>query len=271
MARVIAVANQKGGVGKTTSVINIGIGLVKEGKRVLLIDFDTQGSMTNALGIKASSLRNTVTQIMDLILDGKPMEHVKNYIEDKVVLQHEEGVEFIPSNTVLAGMESSLLDEQPGIRNYILKKVVEAYRDQYDYILIDCQPSLGILTLNAFCAADSVIVPVQAQYLALEGFGELLKTVRRVHKKLNPDLDIEGILMTMTNHRTNMYRRIAQTLQEEYGEQLTIYKETIPYTVRLGETAEQGVSIYRHDRRGKAAAAYQEVVKEVLDYGNERS
>lgn len=265
-AKKISIANQKGGVGKTTTAINVGIGLAKKGKKVLLVDFDTQGSLTKALGIKADILRHTICTAMDKVLEGDSPEQLRCYIEEFVMLHKEEGVDFIPSNSILAGMENTLLDEKPEVRNYILKEILDIYQEEYDYILIDCQPSLGILTLNAFCASDRVIVPVQAQFLALEGFEELIKTVRRVRKKLNPALDIEGVLLTMTQKHTNMTRQISEMLRDKYSRVLNIYGTAIPYTVRLGECAQKGISIFSHDKKSPAADAYMDIVREVMAY-----
>lgn len=267
MARVIAIANQKGGVGKTTTTINVGTGLVQQGKKVLLVDFDTQGSMTKALGIESDTLRNTISSVMDKLLEGDSLEQIKTYIDEYVLLSHEEGVDFVPANSILAGMENTLLDKSPSIRNYVLKNILSIYQQSYDYILIDCQPSLGILTLNAFCAADSVLVPVQSHFLAMEGFGELLKTIRRVKKRLNPNLDIEGVLLTMAQMQTNMCREIFADIQDKYGNVLHIYETIIPYTVRLAESAKKGVSIYKHQRKSKAAIAYENIVNEVVSNG----
>lgn len=266
-ANIISIANQKGGVGKTTTAINVGIGLVKEGKKVLLVDFDTQGSMTKALGMKADTLRHTICTVMDKYLEGDSEDQLKNYIEEFVKLHQEEGIDFIPSNSILAGMENTLLDEKPEIRNYVLKRLLSIYQEEYEYILIDCQPSLGILTLNAFCASNSVMVPVQAQFLALEGFEELIKTIRRVRKKLNPEIDIEGVLLTMIQKNTNMSRQISEMLRDKYSSTLNIYETTIPYTVRLGECTQKGVSIYTHAKKSPAACAYMDIVKEVMGNG----
>lgn len=263
-AKIISIANQKGGVGKTTTAINVGIGLIMQGKKVLLVDFDTQGSMTKALGVKADILRHTICTVIDKMLEGDSMEQLKCYIEEFVMLHQGEGIDFIPSNSILAGLENTLLDEEPSFRNFILKKILEIYREKYDYILIDCQPSLGVLTLNAFCASNSVLVPVQAQFLALEGFEELIKTVRRVHTRLNPSIDIEGVILTMTQKNTNMTKQMCEMIWNKYSSALNIYKTTIPYTVRLGECSQKGVSIFSYDKRSKAAIAYMDIVRDLI-------
>ncbi|MCD7825123.1 MAG: AAA family ATPase [Clostridiaceae bacterium] len=264
MAKVIALSNQKGGVGKTTTCINLGIGLVREGKKVLLIDLDPQGNLTDALGILSDSLSHTISDIMHRIYEREDIDQLLSYEEEHVKLHHDEGVDFIPANTELAGMESALLEVKPIERNFILKRYIDAVRADYDYILLDCQPSLGVLTINAFCSADSVIVPIQAQFLPLKGLQELFKTVERIRKRLNQHLMLEGILLTMVKPRTRMQSSIISLLRENYGKHLHIFKEAIPASVRVEETPAEAISIYAHDPAGKAAYAYRVLVEEVL-------
>ena len=250
MCKVIAVANMKGGVGKTTTAVNLGIGLAMQGKRVLLLDCDSQGSLTSSLGFrKPSVLETSIATIMAAVI-------AEEEVPDGI-LHHPEGVDLVPSNEGLKGIELALVNVMS--RELVLN---------YDYILIDCMPSLGLMTINALACADSVLIPVQAAKLALEGLQELLRTIAHIRKKINQRLKIEGILLTMVNPRTRYARETMEMLRDSYGENVHIFQEYIPYTVRLEETPAEGISIYRHDSRGKAAMAYQALTKEVLDHEN---
>ena len=238
MCKVIAIANQKGGVGKTTTTSSLGIGLAKQGKRVLVIDADAQGSLTASLGFTEP---------------------------DYGILKHEEGIDLMPGNIELSGLEVSLVNVMS--REIMLRSYVERLKDGYDYILIDCMPSLGMITINAFACADSILIPVQAAYLPVKGLEQLIKTIGKVKRQINPKLEIEGILLTMVDNRTNYARDITALLIETYGSRVRIFENSIPMSVRAAETSAEGISIYEHDPKGKVAGAYQSLTKEVLGNG----
>ena len=257
MSKVIICANQKGGVAKSTSVVNIGIGLARLGKKVLVIDNDPQGSLTEALGYpQPDKIEITLASIMEWVLNEEEFDL------DAGILHHEEGIDLMPANIELSGVETSLI----GIMSSetVLREYVEMIRDKYDYILIDCSPNLGQLTLNALVAADEVIIPVQAAYLPIKGLEQLLKTISRVKRKMNPSLNIMGILITMVDYRTVYANEITEILYQHYGNNIHIFEEVIPMSVRAAEAAAEGVSIYTHDPKGKVAKAYLELTKEVL-------
>ena len=257
MCKVIAIANQKGGVGKTTTTSNLGIGLAKQGKKVLLIDADAQGSLTASLGIQEpDGLEITLATIMANIIND---EEIK---PEYGILRHEEGVEFMPGNIELSGLETSLVNVMS--RETVLRTYIEQQKDRYDYILIDCMPSLGMITINAFACADSILIPVQAAYLPVKGLEQLIKTIGKVKRQINPKLEIEGILLTMVDNRTNYAKDISTLLIENYGSRVKIFKESIPMSVRAAEISAEGVSIYQHDPNGKVASAYQSLTEEVL-------
>ena len=230
MCRIISIVNMKGGVGKSTTAVNLGIGLAKQGKRVLLLDCDSQGSLTASLGFrKPSLLEPSIATVMASIIE-------EDEIQDPI-LHHREGVDLVPANETLKGVELALVNVMS--RELILKEYVSGLRLDYDYILLDCAPSLGLMTINALACA--------------------------VRRQINPDLTIEGVLITMVNPRTKYARETMEMLRNSYGDKIHIFRKFIPYTVRLEETPAEGVSIYRHDANGKAAAAYLELTKEVLD------
>lgn len=257
VCRIIAIANQKGGVGKTTTTSNLGIGLAKQGKRVLLIDADSQGSLTASLGFQEpDKLEITLATVMANIINDVEMKAGYG------VLQHEEGIELIPGNIELSGLEVSLVNTMS--RELVIRSYVESIKDNYDYILIDCMPSLGMITINAFACADSILIPVQAAYLPVKGLEQLIKTIGKVKRQINPRLEIEGILLTMVDSRTNYARDIAALLRESYGSKVRIFENSIPVSVRAAEISAEGVSIYQHDPKGKVAIAYQSLTEEVI-------
>ena len=260
MCKVIVIGNQKGGVGKTTTTSNLGIGLAKKGKKVLLIDADAQGSLTACLGVQEPDrLEITLATIMSNIINDE--EESPEY----GILKHEEGVDFMPGNIELSGLETSLVNVMS--RETVLRTYIEQQKDRYDYILIDCMPSLGMITINAFACADSILIPVQAAYLPVKGLEQLIKTIGKVKRQINLKLEIEGILLTMVDNRTNYAKDISTLLIENYGSRVKIFKESIPMSVRAAEISAEGVSIYQHDPHGKVASAYQSLTEEVL--GNE--
>ena len=259
MCKIIAIANQKGGVGKTTTTSNLGIGLAKMGKRVLLIDADAQGSLTASLGFREPDhLDITFATILANVINDEEME------DGYGILKHEEGIDLLPGNIELSGVEVSLVSVIS--RELVMRSYIDQVREKYDYILIDCMPSLGMMTINALSAADSVLIPVQPQYYAADGLMELLKVVKGIHQRFNPDLQIEGILFTMDSSHYNNSKRNKQAVRDAYGAEIIIFDQTIPRTEALAETASEGVSIFSYDAKGKGAYSYQALVQEVLNH-----
>lgn len=259
MCKVIAITNQKGGCAKTNVTVNLGIGLAREGKKVALIDNDAQGSLTASLGYEEpDEMDVTLANIMMNVINDEENDLEYGF------LHHEEGASFIPANIELAGLEISLINVIS--RETILRSYIDTIRDQYDYILIDCAPSLGMLTINALVAADAVIIPVPAAYLPAKGLVQLLKTISMVKRRLNRMLQIEGILITMADFRTNFAKDISAKLHETYDASIGIFKTFIPQSVRAAECGAEGISIYRYDPNGKATDAYRRLTLEVLSH-----
>ena len=260
MCKVIAVANQKGGVGKTTTSVNLGIGLTAEGNRVLLVDCDPQGSLTVSLGYKEpDQLENTLASLISEVIEDEDLQ-IK-----ETIIHHEEGVDLIPANIELSALEINMVNVMS--RELMMKCLIDQIRQDYDYIIIDCMPSLGMLTINALVCADSVLIPVQAAYLPVKGLQQLIKTISRVQRKLNPGLHIEGILLTMVDGRTNYAKDISRLVYDSYSDQVGVFKTIIPLSVRAAEISAEGSSIYQYDPKGKAASAYKSLTKEVANDG----
>lgn len=262
-ATIMAVVNQKGGTGKTTTCENLGIGLAMEGKKVLLVDTDAQASLTISLGYpRPDEITPTLSDMMEKIMREEPVQPGEG------ILHHAEGVDLMPANIALSGLEVSLVNTMS--RETIMKQYLDTVKCEYDYILLDCMPSLGMLTVNALAAADNVLIPVQAQYLSAKGLEQLLQTISKVRRQINPKLKIEGVLLTMVDGRTNYAKDISSLIRETYGSRLKVYKTDIPRSVRAEEISAEGKSIFKHDPKGKVADAYRVLAKEVLDHAEKR-
>ena len=262
-ANIIALSNQKSGTGKTTTCANLGIGLAQEGKRVLVVDNDPQASLTISLGwTQPDKLPVTLSTLMGRAIMDEPIR------AEEAILHHSEGMDVLPASIELSGMEVSLVNAIS--RESVLRQVLEELSLRYDHMLIDCMPSLGMLTINALAAANSVIIPVQAQYLPAKGLEQLLQTVAKVRRQLNPRLKIDGILLTMVDSRTNFNREISALLRETYGSKIRVFATDIPHSVRAAEISAEGKSIFAHDPHGKVAGAYRALTKEVMHIEKQR-
>ena len=256
--KTIAVCNQKGGVGKTTTTMNLGIGLAMQGKKVLLVDCDPQGDLTTCLGWqRVDEIPVTLATKMYEIISDEATDASSG------ILHHSEGVDLVPSNTDLEGLEMYLVTAMS--RENILKSYLNKVKSDYDYVLIDCRPSLGMLTLNALTAADSVVIPVQAQYLPARAMTQLLRTVSKVKAHTNPKLSIDGILLTLVDNRTNLAKSTTEAIYENFGSAVRIFKTKIPIAVKAAEVSSKGKSIYAYEANSKAALAYSAFTKEVLN------
>lgn len=250
MGYVIALANQKGGVGKTTTSVNLGACLTDLGKKVLLIDLDPQGNATSGLGIDKKTIDQSVYDVLINDVD----------LKDVILSSSHQGLDIVPTTIALSGAEVELTNLMA--RETRLKDAFGEARDQYDYILIDCPPSLGLLTINAFTAADSILIPVQSEYYAMEGLSQLLNTIKLVRKHFNPNLKIEGVLLTMYDKRTNLGQQVNAEVKKFFGS--SVFETIIPRNVRLSEAPSHGEAIVDYDKRSKGAHVYQQLAKEVL-------
>lgn len=253
MGRIIAITNQKGGVGKTTTAINLSACLAEAGQRVLAVDFDPQGNTTSGLGLEKGNIDDTVYEL--LMGECEVAQCIKPSIQERL--------DVMPSDVDLAGAEIELLDIKD--KESILKKNLELVKDNYDFVIIDCPPSLNLLTINALTAANTVLVPIQCEYYALEGLSQLLSTIKIVQKNLNPKLEMEGILMTMFDNRTNLANQVVADVKENFKEK--VFKTIIPRNVRLSEAPSFGMSIIDYDIKSKGAETYLALAKEVIKHG----
>ncbi len=251
MGRIIAIANQKGGVGKTTTSINLAAALAEKGQRVLVVDTDPQGNTTSGFGLNKNLLEHTIYEL--LISDSE----IEKCIQKDIV----DGVDIIPSNVNLAAAEIELIDVEK--KEYILKNEIAKVREKYDYVIIDCPPSLSMLTINAMTTADTVLVPIQCEYYALEGLSQLIHTVNLVRDRLNPDLEMEGVVFTMFDSRTNLSLQVVENVKEHIKE--NIYKTIIPRNIRLAEAPSYGLPINLYDSKSSGAEAYRLLADEVIN------
>lgn len=258
MGKIIAIVNQKGGVGKTTTCVNLGIGLADKGKKVLLIDADPQGSLTASLGFREpDAIDITLSTVMGNIINDIPV------LSDEGILRYSDNLDLLPANIELSGLEISIINVMR--RDMVMNEYLEIVKDLYDYILIDCMPALGMITINALACADSILIPVQAAYLPIKGLQQLIQTIGKVRKQINPGLKIEGILVTMMDARTNFAKDIVKLLHESYGEKVKIFADSIPMSVKVAESSAEGLGICVYDPKGKVAKAYESLTMEVLN------
>ena len=261
--KVIAITNQKGGVGKTTTTFNLGVALAKQGKRVLVVDVDPQSNLTTYAGwYDENELKYTLTDLMEQSMNDEEIKTKES------ILHHSENVDLIPSNLSLSALENSLTYAMS--REYTLRNCLSSIKDDYDYILLDCQPSLGMLTINALASANSVIIPVQSEYFALRGMTDLFKIINKVRRQINPTLKIEGALLTLVDSRANLPKEIATQLKDNYGSMLKLFNTQIPRAVKTAESTSSGGSVFSYDKSGTVAEAYSSFAKEVLDDGKRR-
>ena len=259
----IALANQKGGVGKTTTAASLAIGLSRQGKKVLLVDADAQGNLTQLLGWEQpDELNPTLATVMGKIITDQPI------VLHDGILHHKDGVDLMPANIELSVTEVSLVNTMS--RETVLRQYLSTVQKDYDYAIVDCMPSLGMLTINALAAADSVVIPTQPHYLSAKGLELLLRSVSKVRRQINPHLRIDGILMTMVMPRTNISKEVTALVRSAYGQNIKVFDAQIPHSIRAVEATAEGKSIFAYDKGGKVAAAYEQFGKEVAHIGEKQ-
>lgn len=258
--KVIAITNQKGGVGKTTTTFNLGVALAKQGKKVLVVDVDPQSNLTTYAGwYNEDELKYTLSDLMEQSMNDEEIKIKES------ILHHKENIDLIPSSLNLSALENALAYAMS--REYTLRNCLFVVKDDYDYILLDCQPSLGMLTINALASADSVLIPVQCEYFALRGMTDLFKIINKVRRQINPTLKIDGALLTLVDKRTNLSKEIQNQIKDNYGSILKLYDTHIPRAVKTAESTSSGGSVFTYDKSGVVAEAYSSFAKEVLDDG----
>ena len=266
MCKVISFINCKGGVGKSVGTINIGAALAMQGKKVVAVDCDPQNNLTTYLNIKPR-VKITLPELMKMVMENAdlPDDELAETVHESII--HTKYLDVLPSHISMAGLEMGIA--MATRREYILSRILDSVKNGYDFLLLDCLPSLGIFALNALTASDSVIIPTETHYGALEGFDQVLATVKMVRRQLNPKLEIEGVMMTKHMERTNFCRSVREMLVEECGEEIKLFETPVPYSIKVAETSALGVSIFEHDPRNPAATAYDAIAREVAAHAEQ--